>query len=185
MPSLPAEWLDRRLSYRLPMLRGWDVRIVQLRLGAMGYLPVDSADGLYGPATRNAVRIFQADQELTVDGVVGEETMAALMTAAGRAAREVKPPPRFGPRRRPERPTERAPALPRTPEVPVISVVPPDWLVPARVRRVVVHWTGGNQRASSEDREHYHILIEGDGTVVRGRHPIDANDKTGDGVYAA
>ncbi|MFW5834413.1 MAG: N-acetylmuramoyl-L-alanine amidase, partial [Pseudomonadota bacterium] len=125
--------------------------------------------------------------DLTLDGVVGESTMAALMMAPGRPIREAKGlPPAFGPRRRPERlAADGVPTLPTAAEVPLTPVVPPEWLVPARVRRVVVHWTGGNHRASTEDREHYHLLIEGDGTVVRGRHPVDANDHTGDGVYAA
>ena len=41
--------------------------------------------------------------------------------------------------------------------------------------RVIVHWTGGTYKASRPDRQHYHILIEGDGTVVYGVHGIDAN----------
>ena len=43
--------------------------------------------------------------------------------------------------------------------------------------RVIVHWTAGGYRASALDREHYHVLIEGDGTVVYGVHAIDANAK--------
>jgi hypothetical protein len=41
--------------------------------------------------------------------------------------------------------------------------------------RVVVHWTAGTHKASPLDKDHYHILIEGDGTVVAGNHPIAAN----------
>ena len=43
--------------------------------------------------------------------------------------------------------------------------------------RVVLHWTAGAHKASALDREHYHVLVEGDGTVVYGNHPIDANAK--------
>ena len=43
--------------------------------------------------------------------------------------------------------------------------------------RVVLHWTAGTYKASSLDQEHYHILIEGDGTIVYGKHDIDANAK--------
>ena len=43
--------------------------------------------------------------------------------------------------------------------------------------RVVLHWTAGAHKASALDREHYHVLVEGDGTVVYGTHPIDANAK--------
>lgn len=43
--------------------------------------------------------------------------------------------------------------------------------------RVILHWTAGTYKASALDREHYHVLIEGDGTVVAGNHRIDANAK--------
>lgn len=43
--------------------------------------------------------------------------------------------------------------------------------------RVVIHWTAGGYKASTLDREHYHVLVEGDGTVVFGTHPINANAK--------
>jgi hypothetical protein len=32
---------------------------------------------------------------------------------------------------------------------------------------------------------HYHITIENDGELVRGRHPIRANEKASDGDFAA
>ena len=41
--------------------------------------------------------------------------------------------------------------------------------------RVILHWTAGAHTASANDKEHYHVLVEGDGTVVYGTHPIDAN----------
>jgi hypothetical protein len=43
--------------------------------------------------------------------------------------------------------------------------------------RVVLHWTAGTHKASALDKDHYHVLIEGDGSVVYGNHPIDANAK--------
>jgi hypothetical protein len=43
--------------------------------------------------------------------------------------------------------------------------------------RVVLHWTAGTHKASGLDKAHYHVLIEGDGAVVIGDHPIDANAK--------
>lgn len=48
-------------------------------LSAAGY-PVE-ADGLMGPLTRGAVRRFQADNGLDVDGVPGPKTLAALRLA--------------------------------------------------------------------------------------------------------
>jgi hypothetical protein len=43
--------------------------------------------------------------------------------------------------------------------------------------RIILHWTAGTHKASANDQEHYHVLVEGDGTVVYGKHPIDANAK--------
>lgn len=43
--------------------------------------------------------------------------------------------------------------------------------------RIIVHWTAGTHKASASDREHYHVLVEGDGRIVYGKHPIDANAK--------
>jgi peptidoglycan hydrolase-like protein with peptidoglycan-binding domain len=37
------------------------------------------ADGQFGPVTEQAVRAFQAEKSLTVDGLVGEETWTALV----------------------------------------------------------------------------------------------------------
>ncbi len=51
--------------------RGADVKVVQRALGV-------TADGVFGPQTRAAVRSFQAKSGLLVDGVVGPKTRAAL-----------------------------------------------------------------------------------------------------------
>lgn len=56
-----------------------------------------------------------------------------------------------------------------------IVTVPADWMPDARLERIIVHWTAGQHRASLLDREHYHLLIEGDGTLVRGVPTIDRN----------
>lgn len=53
------------------------------------------------------------------------------------------------------------------------------------MRRIVCHWTAGSHKASALDRTHYHILIEDDGNLVRGTHPISDNVSTADGNYAA
>lgn len=59
--------------------RGWQVEAVQKRLRELGY-PV-RVDGLYGDKTRKQVAAFQLDEEITVDGIAGPETMKALETA--------------------------------------------------------------------------------------------------------
>jgi hypothetical protein len=53
------------------------------------------------------------------------------------------------------------------------------------MRRIICHWTAGQYRASEEDRQHYHILVESDGRLVRGVRSIADNVSTADGVYAA
>lgn len=65
-------------------------------------------------------------------------------------------------------------------------MVPKDWMPACKMARVIVHWTAGGHKASAVDKEHYHILIEGDGKLVRGDFPITANVSTSDSDgYAA
>lgn len=54
---------------------------VQERLIALGYRP-GPADGRDGPKTREAVRAFQRDKGLAVDGIAGPKTLAALFPLA-------------------------------------------------------------------------------------------------------
>ena len=56
---------------------GQKVRELQVLLRRSGFDP-GAIDGDFGPATRDAVRSFQAARGLTVDGVVGPETQGAL-----------------------------------------------------------------------------------------------------------
>jgi len=55
------------------------------------------------------------------------------------------------------------------------------------VERIIWHWTAGGHKANATDKKHYHIIIEGDGRIVRGNLPISANEKiTGNSsTYAA
>jgi penicillin-insensitive murein endopeptidase len=58
--------------------RGDDVRQLQEKLIATGFPVEGGADGKFGRHTEDAVRAFQAANSLTVDGVVGPNTRAAL-----------------------------------------------------------------------------------------------------------
>jgi peptidoglycan hydrolase-like protein with peptidoglycan-binding domain len=53
------------------------VREVQRRLNRLGY-GTGAVDGLFGPITDAAVRRFQSDSRLAVDGVVGRRTLGQL-----------------------------------------------------------------------------------------------------------
>jgi len=81
-----------------------------------------------------------------IDGVCGPRTIAAMRAALGVIGR----------------------AEPS-------SVIPDDWMPNARMQRIVAHWTAGGPRASEVDCEHYHLIIEADGNLVRGDHEIDDN----------
>jgi len=65
------------------------------------------------------------------------------------------------------------------------SLVPADWMPWAQMSRIIVHWTAGNHKASADDRKHYHILIEGDGKLVRGTPSILLNQAPVKAGYAA
>jgi hypothetical protein len=67
----------RTLHLTSPRLTGDDVREVQARLEQLGY-PVGGVDGVFGPGTAEAVRLFQRDVTLQADGVVGPATRRAL-----------------------------------------------------------------------------------------------------------
>ena len=56
---------------------GEDVIALQTKLQKMGYNP-GAIDGAFGPKTSEAVMAFQAEHGLTVDGIVGPKTWAAL-----------------------------------------------------------------------------------------------------------
>lgn len=60
-----------------PMTKSDMVEKIQRRLVKLGFAP-GTADGIYGPQTADAVKHFQADRGLVVDGEVGPDTLAAL-----------------------------------------------------------------------------------------------------------
>ena len=53
------------------------------------------------------------------------------------------------------------------------------------MQRIIMHWTAGGHTPSNLDKEHYHFIIAGDGTVVSGKWPVEANRKPVKGKYAA
>lgn len=57
--------------------RGTDVIYLQQRLTAKGY-GVGAVDGIFGVKTLEAVKAFQAENNLAIDGVVGSKTWAVL-----------------------------------------------------------------------------------------------------------
>lgn len=53
------------------------------------------------------------------------------------------------------------------------------------MKRIIWHWSAGSHKASSSDREHYHYMIQGDGSVVVGDKPVSANAAPLSRNYAA
>ena len=69
----------------LPTLRRGDnvqlVRTLQDSLSSLGYnIGTAGSDGIFGSDTQSAVRQFQTDNSLTVDGIVGPETWTSLQS---------------------------------------------------------------------------------------------------------
>lgn len=56
---------------------GDEVKEIQRVLKELNY-PVGTVDGIFGKNTQNAVKMFQKDVNIAVDGIVGEVTMAKL-----------------------------------------------------------------------------------------------------------
>ncbi len=69
---------DRLLYGTRPMLYGDDVRELQRRLNRLGF-DAGYDDGLFGPQTVDAVREFQLNTGLLVDGIAGRETIDNLL----------------------------------------------------------------------------------------------------------
>jgi len=67
-----------------------DAAWLQNALNKLGAAPVLTVDGLMGPATKAAVRAYQARKDLAVDGIAGPKTLAAI--DADLSAAEVKVP---------------------------------------------------------------------------------------------
>lgn len=55
------------------------------------------------------------------------------------------------------------------------SAVPDAWMPDVTMDRIICHWTAGSYVAGGLDKFSYHILIEGDGNLVRGTFSIADN----------
>lgn len=64
-------------------------------------------------------------------------------------------------------------------------IVPSDWMPQAKMKRIHLHWTAGGHTANSTDKKSYHILVQGDGSLVRGDSSIAANAPGGTGKRAS
>lgn len=53
--------------------------------------------------------------------------------------------------------------------------IPVEWMPAATMQRVILHWTAGSHKATEFDRQHYHVLIESDGRLIRGIPSIALN----------
>lgn len=75
---------------------GATVRELQQQLNQLGYRgangePLETASGKFGPQTEHALRAFQADRGLKVDGEYGDRSREAMATATRDVARETTP----------------------------------------------------------------------------------------------
>lgn len=68
---------DRMLFETRPMLRGDDVRELQLRLNLLGF-DAGFDDGIFGRSTRAALEAFQSEVGLDADGILGPSSVDHL-----------------------------------------------------------------------------------------------------------
>lgn len=52
------------------------------------------------------------------------------------------------------------------------------------MKRIILHWTAGKHKPNQIDIEHYHFLVDGDGNVLNGKFPVEANEVCRRGGYA-
>lgn len=64
-------------------------------------------------------------------------------------------------------------------------LIPSSWMPNVPMKRIIMHWTAGTHKANATDKSHYHILIEGDGKLVRGDASIALNSGKTKPGYAA
>jgi peptidoglycan hydrolase-like protein with peptidoglycan-binding domain len=79
---------DVQVILNLPVLKKgseppsgpWVVKRLQLMLNDRGGFPALVVDGAFGPLTETAVKHYQQNENLTVDGVVGKQTWTSLLS---------------------------------------------------------------------------------------------------------
>ena len=64
-----------------PMVKGADVEAVQQALNQRNHAGL-ATDGIYNPATRDAVLNWQRHEQIEVDGIVGPQTRSTLGLSA-------------------------------------------------------------------------------------------------------
>ncbi|MCE5204408.1 MAG: peptidoglycan-binding protein [Coriobacteriales bacterium] len=72
---------DRLLYLKYPYFHGSDVRVLQGALNVLGFA-CGAVDGIFGAFTERAVREFQVNTGCPPDGIVGPETVRAVMRLA-------------------------------------------------------------------------------------------------------
>lgn len=131
-----------------------NVEEIQRALLRAGFDP-GPVDGILGVKTKAAIKAFQKAYALLVDGVAGPMTQGALGAYVSSSKPVLAQP------------------------VPSSRIVPVEWMPTATMKRIIVHWTAGEHKASALDMSHYHVLIEDDGCLVRGKPSILLNDAHG------
>jgi hypothetical protein len=53
------------------------------------------------------------------------------------------------------------------------------------LKRIVIHWTAGQNSPNATDKGHYHFMIDGSGIVHNGKYTPEDNINCADGKYAA
>lgn len=79
---------DRLVYLRTPLTRGEDVAELQNRLGLLGF-DAGRVDGIFGPDTQRALKEFQRNAGLPVDGICGPTTVEELRRVFGRSPTNV------------------------------------------------------------------------------------------------
>ncbi|WP_193336157.1 N-acetylmuramidase domain-containing protein [Devosia beringensis] len=76
-----------------PGMKGEAIRVLQADLQALGFKFTKGVDGRFGAETEANVRLFQAANQLTVDGKVGSKTSKAIATALAVMQEDLALPP--------------------------------------------------------------------------------------------